>query len=101
MVPEAASKPAEPAADSKRNDSRTAKLRLTLRSTPTGATAAVDGREVGQTPMVHEIEADGQVHQFTFVLTGYSMERYRFPPVRDGVIHATLRPIEPADAGPK
>jgi hypothetical protein len=75
-------------------------LRLTLRSTPSGATAAVDGREVGQTPMVYEMDADGRVHQFTFVLAGYSMERYRFPPVKDGVIHATLKPIE-ADAGPK
>ncbi len=99
MVPAPADKPAEaspaePAAD------RKPRLRLTLRSTPTGAKAAVDGREVGQTPLVHEMESDGQVHEFTFVLPNYSMERYRFPPVRDGVVHATLRPIPQRDAGP-
>jgi hypothetical protein len=77
------------------------KLRLTLRSTPAGATAAVDGRQVGLTPLVHEIEQDGRIHEFTFVKTGYIMEHYKFQPVRDGVIHAPLRPLVAApDAGP-
>jgi hypothetical protein len=101
IVPATPEKPAEPAIQGDRAADKKAKLRLTLRSTPSGATAAVDGREVGRTPLVHEMDADGQVHQFTFVLAGHAMERYRFPPVRDGVVHATLRPIEQPDAGPK
>lgn len=76
------------------------RLRLTLRSTPSGAEVAVDGRTVGRTPVIHEVPADGREHEFTFLLPGHDMERYRMIPVRDGVVHATLKPLR-ADAGPE
>ena len=76
------------------------RLTLTLRSTPPGAAAAVDGRPIGQTPVVYLLDSDGRPHEFTFVLPGYAPWRIRFPPVRDGVIHATLVPMIFGDAGP-
>src|SRR5688572_1163951 len=82
--PAASAIPDEPEAVARRDRARP-KLRLSLRSTPPGADAAVDGRPVGVTPVVHEIEEDGRPHEFTFVKTGYIMERYKFQPVRDGV----------------
>ncbi len=75
-------------------------LTLTLRSTPPGAAAAVDGRPIGQTPVIYALDSDGRPHEFTFVLPGYAPWRVRFPPVKDGVIHATLHPIMFGDAGP-
>jgi hypothetical protein len=75
---------------------------ITLKSTPTGAVAAVDGREIGRTPVYWlDGEADGQEHEFTFTLPRYATARYRFVPISSGVIHARLEPIdsEPADAG--
>jgi hypothetical protein len=77
-----------------------ARLTLMLRSSPPGAAAAVDGRPVGQTPVLHQVEADGKPHEFTFVLPGYAPWRVRFPPVKDGVIHATLTRVRFGDAGP-
>jgi hypothetical protein len=77
-----------------------ARLTLTLRSSPPGAAAAVDGRPVGQTPVLHQVDADGKPHEFTFVLPGYAPWRVRFPPVKDGVIHATLTPVRFGDAAP-
>lgn len=45
--------------------------------------------------------ADGRPHEFTFVLPGYAIARYRFIPVRDGIVHGTLSPLKaPPDAGP-
>lgn len=75
-------------------------LTLSLRSSPPGAAAAVDGHPVGQTPVVYALDSDGRPHEFTFVLPGYAPWRVRFPPVKDGVIHATLRPMTFGDAGP-
>jgi hypothetical protein len=75
-------------------------LTLTLRSSPPGAAAAVDGRPVGQTPVIYALDSDGRPHEFTFVMPGYAPWRVRFPPVKDGVIHATLRPVTFGDAGP-
>lgn len=75
-------------------------IAVTLRSTPPGATAAVDGTPVGPTPAFWSGDADGHEHEFTFELRGYALARYRFVPVTSGVVHARLDPIaEEADAG--
>lgn len=74
------------------------RLHLTLRSTPAGAAAAVDGRPVGTTPVFLETEADGRPHEFAFILPGYAPWRAKFPTIRDGVVQATLKPVD-RDAG--
>ncbi len=75
-------------------------IQVTLRSTPPGATAAVDGTVVGTTPAYWGGDADGREHEFTFDLKGFALARYRFVPVTSGVIHARLEPIaEETDAG--
>lgn len=73
---------------------------VTLRSTPPGAMAAVDGTPIGNTPAFWSGYADGREHQFVFTLPGHAIARYRFVPVSSGVIHARLDPIaEERDAG--
>jgi hypothetical protein len=75
-------------------------IEVTLRSTPSGATAAVDGTIVGTTPAYWGGAADGREHEFTFDLRGFALARYRFVPTTSGVIHARLDPImEETDAG--
>ena len=75
-------------------------IEVTLRSTPPGATAAVDGTVVGTTPAYWGGDADGREHEFTFDLRGFALARYRFVPVTSGVIHARLDPItDDTDAG--
>jgi hypothetical protein len=75
-------------------------IQVTLRSTPSGATAAVDGTVLGPTPAYWGGDADGREHEFTFDLTGYALARYRFVPITSGVVHARLEPIvEETDAG--
>jgi hypothetical protein len=72
-----------------------------LRSTPPNAHAAVDGVPIGTTPTYWAGDANGREHQFTFVLPGYAVARYRFVPITSGVVHAHLDPVtdnEP-DAG--
>lgn len=98
VAPVAEEKPTE--SNAPRRERERPRLKLSLRSTPPGAKALVDGRPVGSTPLIHELEDDGRAHEFTFVLEGYAMERYKFPPIQDGVIHAKLKPIPAsADAG--
>lgn len=73
---------------------------ITLRSTPPYAEAAVDGVPVGTTPAYWSGDANGREHEFTFVLPGHAVARYRFVPITSGVIHARLEPIvEEPDAG--
>lgn len=73
---------------------------VTLRSSPPGASVAVDGTAVGVTPAFWSGYADGREHQFVFSLPGHAIARYRFVPVSSGVIHARLDPIaEERDAG--
>lgn len=66
---------------------------VTLRSSPPGAVAAVDGVSIGPTPAFWSGFADGREHQFVFTLPGHAIARYRFVPVSSGVIHARLDPI--------
>ncbi len=62
---------------------------LLLRSTPVGAIAAVDGIRLGTTPVLWD--GDGGIpHEFTFVLSGHALARYRFVPIVSGVVHGTL-----------
>jgi hypothetical protein len=72
-----------------------------LRSTPQLAQAAVDGVPLGPTPAYWSGMADGHEHEFTFVLPGHAVARYRFVPITSGVIHARLDPIgdDQTDAG--
>jgi hypothetical protein len=75
-------------------------IQITLRSTPAGANAAVDGTVIGPTPAYWGGDADGREHEFTFDLGGYALARYRFVPITSGVVHARLEPIaEETDAG--
>ncbi len=76
-------------------------LELVLRSTPPGAVAAVDGVSVGPTPALWEGAGDGRAREFTFVLPGYAIARYRFVPTQSGVVHGTLGRLKAhPDAGP-
>lgn len=76
-------------------------IELVLRSTPAGAIAAIDGIAIGPTPAVWQGSTDGTPREFTFVLPGYAIARYRFIPMQSGVVHGTLGRLksEP-DAGP-
>jgi hypothetical protein len=77
---------------------------ITLKSSPPGAMAAVDGRPIGTTPTFWPGESDGLEHEFTFTRSGYASARYRFVPITSGVLHVTLEPVaaEPpgGDLGP-
>ena len=77
-------------------------IRVILESTPSGAMAAVDGATVGRTPTLWSGEVDGKPHEFTFVLPGHAMARYRFVPTTDGIVHGELHklPDSDEDAGP-
>lgn len=74
---------------------------IILRSSPQAANAAVDGVPLGTTPTYWSGTADGREHEFTFVLPGHAVARYRFVPITSGVVHARLEPIseETPDAG--
>jgi hypothetical protein len=73
---------------------------VTLRSSPTGAIAAVDGVQVGTTPTYWAGFADGREHEFTFDLPRHALARYRFVPITSGVLHARLLPVsEEPDVG--
>ena len=73
---------------------------IILRSSPSGAMAAVDGVPVGITPAYWSGMADGREHEFTFVHADHAVARYRFVPISSGVIHARLTPVsEDVDAG--
>jgi hypothetical protein len=75
-------------------------IEIVLRSSPPGATAAVDGVPSGPTPTYWAGDADGREHEFTFVLSGYASARYRFVPITSGVVHARLEAVtDEADAG--
>ena len=76
-------------------------IELVLRSSPSGAVAAIDGVPIGPTPTVWQGSTDGRPREFTFVLPGYAIARYKFIPMQSGVVHGTLGRLksEP-DAGP-
>ncbi len=69
-------------------------IQIVLRSSPPGAVAAVDGVAVGPTPTLWEGAVDATPREFTFVLPGYAIARYRFVPTRSGIVHGTLEPIK-------
>lgn len=73
---------------------------ILLRSSPTGAMAAVDGVRLGPTPVLWEGLLDGQPREFTFVMAGHALARYRFVPITGGIVHGTLVKItDDKDAG--
>jgi hypothetical protein len=69
-------------------------IEIVLRSSPPGAIAAVDGVTIGPTPSLWQGAADASAREFTFVLPGYAIARYRFVPTQSGTVHATLEPIK-------
>lgn len=73
-------------------------IEVILRSTPSGAKVAVDGIEIGVTPTIWLGET-GAPHEFTFVLEGHALARYRFVPVASGLVHPRLEPV--AEQGSK
>ena len=73
-------------------------IHIILRSSPPGAMAAVDGTLIGRTPAFWEGEATGKPRDFTFVLHGHAMARYRFVPVTNGVVHGKLTKLVAAKA---
>jgi len=77
------------------------RIYLNLRSTPPGALAFVDGERIGRTPAFWETTVTGKPRDFTFILNGYALQRYRFVPVTNGTVHAKLERVvdEQADAG--
>jgi hypothetical protein len=64
-----------------------------LKSEPPNAIAAVDGVQLGPTPAYWYGDSDGREHEFTFVLPGHAVARYRFVPIQSGTVHARLVPI--------
>jgi hypothetical protein len=68
-------------------------LQIMLKSTPSGAIAAVDGKVIGRTPVLWEGDFTGKEREFTFVLPGYAMARYRFVPIQDGFVHGRLEKV--------
>jgi hypothetical protein len=79
---------------------RTRPIDIVLRSSPPGATAAVDGVPIGPTPTYWSGDANGREHEFTFVLPGYAFARYRFVPITSGIVHARLEVLtDDTDAG--
>ena len=61
--------------------------------------AAVDGVAVGPTPALWEGTADGRPRDFTFVLPGHSIARYKFVPTQSGVVHGTLTRLKSTPDG--
>lgn len=70
---------------------RAPELEVLLRSTPAGAMAFVDGKEIGATPVLWRSRHGDAAREFTFQLPGYSEARYRFIPTQNGIVHATLK----------
>lgn len=74
-------------------------LDITLRSSPPGAMAAIDGVQIGRTPTFATV-LSGAEHDFTFVLDGYALARYRFVPIQSGIVHAQMEAVAgEVDAG--
>ena len=71
-------------------------LEILLRSTPAGAIAIVDGKELGATPVLWRSRAGTRAKDFTFTLTGYAPAQYRFIPTKSGIVHATLKQLSDA-----
>jgi hypothetical protein len=69
-------------------------IELVLRSSPPGATASIDGREIGVTPTFWSGAADRRAHEFTFVKVGHTMARYRFVATHSGVVHGNLAKLQ-------
>jgi hypothetical protein len=76
-------------------------VELVLRSTPPGATASIDGKEIGVTPTFWSGAADQRAHEFTFVKAGHSMARYRFVATHSGVVHGNLAKLQTSDEAKK
>ena len=90
--------PLEPQERSAPRERRT--LQITLTSSPSDATALVDGVVVGRTPTLWEGEFTGCVREFRFEKPGHTTQRYRFVPIRDGFVHGRLVKLtEEASAG--
>lgn len=72
-------------------------IELVLRSSPPGATASIDGKEIGVTPTFWSGAADRRAHEFTFVKEGFTMARYRFVATHSGVVHGNLAKLQTSE----
>ena len=70
-------------------------IEITLRSTPSNATASVNGEVIGETPVTWFGQTYGVDVEFVFVMKNHASAKYRFVPVQSGVVHATLVPVTP------
>ena len=75
---------------------------IMLKSEPSKANVFVDGEYLGTTPKYWSGMADGNEHEFAFTKANYALAHYRFVPISNGVVHATLARVsggEALDAG--
>ncbi len=91
-LPESKEREAAPPPSKRNRNARM--LGIVLRSTPSGAIAAVDGLPIGPTPAYWEGEFTGGEREFTFALANHGVARYRFVPTTNGVVHGHLEPID-------
>ena len=77
-------------------------MQLRLNSTPVGAIAFVNGKQIGATPISHTIYVTDAPVEFAFKLAGYQPATYTFVPQVAGEVHGRLVPvaIEPPTATP-
>lgn len=76
-------------------------IELVLRSTPPGAIASIDGKEIGVTPTFWSGYGGHRARNFTFVKEGHTMARYRFVATHSGVVHGTLAKLQTSEEAEK
>jgi hypothetical protein len=75
-------------------------LHLTLKSTPEGADASVDGKPLGKTPASFDLEDNGKEHDFDIEKDGYAPQKFKSTPMRDGLVAwVQLKSTVVVDAG--
>ena len=68
-------------------------MSVRLTSTPPGATAFVDGKEVGTTPTSYTVYVTGAAVTFVFKREGFKDASYSFVPQVAGEVHGRLVPM--------
>lgn len=73
-------------------------IEIVMRSSPVPARVYIDGKEEGVTPFVWQ--GTTGLHEFVFDAPGFGMQRYRYAPITNGVMHPRLeRVADDIDAG--
>lgn len=76
-------------------------MQIQLNSTPPGAMALVDGKEVGLTPITYTVYVNDRPIEFVFKLEGYKPASYSFVPKTSGEVHGRLVPSSTTVVDPK